>query len=159
MSANTTTRVAIRREFSTLNVPMYSGTSALYRGNRVGNVPGSWACAPMGTTSKMKALGMVMEDRPGVDNIGGTSYPVPIKLDQKIIVEYLANDSSPIVLATDFMKIAYYKDDHTFTLSSNDGSGNYYKKAGLVVDVNSKEGVGVWLIDVLSMIADSAMIS
>lgn len=159
-AANTTTRVRIIKHFKDLNVPMNAGVSALYRGNYVGSVPLTHTCANMGFVANMKSLGTVKEDRPGVDNIGGTAYPVPIELPYPIDVEYCDNDpNSAIVLATDFMKVAYYLNDHTFTLSANDGQGNTYQKAGKVIDVDSLQGVGVWLEPWLSQIADASLIS
>jgi hypothetical protein len=160
MAANTTTRARVVKRFTDLNVPMASGVTALYRGNFVGSVPLTHTCAEMGHVANMQALGYVKEDRPGVDNIGGTAYPVPIRLTNPIEVEYLANGTgTEMVLATDFMRVVYYKDDHTFTLAANNGSGLNYQKAGRLIDVDPLLGAGVWKQDWISGVTDAAMIS
>jgi hypothetical protein len=155
MAASTTTRVGITRRFHSLNVPLASDVSAVYRGNRVSSVPGSFTCAEPGHTTKMHPLGKVAAD------VATAGDNVPIELEAPIECLYLDSDTgiSAPVLATDFMKPIYYKDDHTFTLTLLDGSGKFRQFAGLLIDVNTRDGVGVWLQPVLAHDGLVALIS
>jgi len=156
MTALTDMRVRVIKRFRDLNIPLAAGYAA-YRGGRVGNIPLTYTCAPMGSVANQTALGSVI----GRD-ITVAGDLVSIELDETIEVEYMANDTNAgaIAIATDFMKIAQYKDDHTFTISANNGAGLTYQKAGFIVDVDPVSGdVGVWVDPMISRTATASLVS
>lgn len=155
MAANTTTRVRVTKRFTSLNIPLAASVT-VKRGNYVGAVPGSHTCAEVNNAAGMTGLGTVTAD------VSTAGDPVPIELDQPIQVVYCDADSvqagSP-ALATDFLKPIYWKDDHTFSLVRADGSGGYRVRAGVLIDVSSRDGVGVWVQPLLANNGIAALIS
>lgn len=141
MAANTVTRVKARRKpISNITVPLKSGV-ALKQGNVAGSVPGTHTCAEMGNVASMIPLGFVVESKsqPAGDPA------VEIELFEKGQLEYLDNgtNTNEIVLATHFMKLAFWLNDHTLTILSGDGAGTFYACAGRIFDVDPLYGVGI----------------
>ena len=131
-------RVRIRRQCRKLNIPL-AASAAVYQGEAVGVVPFTFTAKAASASTYLRPIGVAVDD--ALTASGDTV--VCVDLYDKADLEYYANDSTPIVLATDFLKKAYFKDGGTVTLSANNGSGVNYTFAGLIYDVDSRDGVGI----------------
>src|SRR5512143_1994132 len=131
-------RYRIRQLLRKLTVPLAT-SAVMVRNGPVGIPRGTFTAGPASGATDELSPGFAIED---VDQTAGDTV-VQVALSVPVNLEYGANDTNtPIVLATDFQKKAYWHPDGYITLTDSSGGVNY-AFAGTVWDVHSEDGVGV----------------
>ena len=131
-------KVRIRKALRKMTVPLASGAVG-FRNDRLGVIAGTFTVGLASGVTNEKLLGLASED---FDQTAG-DVVVQVNLAVPINLEYGDNDTNtPIVLATDFLKKAYWHPSGYLTLTDANGGVNY-ALAGTVYDVHALDGVGV----------------
>jgi len=144
----------VRKWVDRINVPLATG-AVIAQNDQIGAVPGSFTCNRMGLVTGMKSIGFAMAS---VNQTTGDTS-VQIELPAPVMLEYYANATAggAIVLATEFMTLAYFLDEGTVTKSVSNGLSAgaliTYGAAGMVLDVSSTDGVGVLPITMATALA------
>lgn len=134
-------RVRIRVPSRKITIPLATGAVG-YEGEAVAVIPGTHTCGPASDVTNGQTIGAAIEDYS--QTAGDTA--VQVELFDKADLEYYDNDpttADAVVLATDFLGKAYFKSAGVVTTAANDGAGLNYAFAGIIYDVDSRDGVGI----------------
>jgi hypothetical protein len=134
-------RVTIRRPVRNLTVPLASG-AVVYAGQTAGVVLNTRTCNEVSTSADMKTLGTFVEDytQPGGD------VNAQIKLFEPADLCYFeASGTNAPVLATNFLGKVYFDALGKITTDVTQ-SAVALAFAGVLYDVDTKDGIGVKLV-------------
>jgi hypothetical protein len=134
-------RVTIRRPVRNLTVPLASA-AVVYQGQTAGVVLNTRTCNEVSTSANMKTLGTFVED---YSQTAG-DVNAQIKLFEPIeLVYFEPSSTNPPVLATNFLGKVYFDATGKITTDVTQ-SAVALAFAGILYDVDTKDGIGVHVV-------------
>jgi hypothetical protein len=131
-------KVRIRQLMRKMTIPLATGAVG-YRNDPIGIIRGTFTGGLASGATDERVIGRAIEDFS--QTAGDTK--VQVVLDAPVNLEFGDNDpNTPIVIATDFLKKAYWHPIGYLTLTDASGGVNY-AYAGIVYIVHAQDGVGV----------------
>ena len=131
-------KVRIREPLRKMTIPLATGAVG-FRNDPIGILRGTFTGGLASGATDERVIGKAIED---FDQTAGDTT-VQVVLEAPVNLEFGSNDpNSAIVIATDFLKKAYWHPSGYLTLTDNSGGVNY-AYAGIVYIVHAQDGVGV----------------